>query len=319
MLQSFKERLQAVNPKYETFENLQTLQINIGNLCNLYCTHCHVDASSRGTEIMGTDVMDRIAGFLSSHPALTLDITGGCPEMNPNFSYLIEHTEGLVSRRMLRSNLAIMAEPGWEWLPEFCRSHDLTIVGSLSCYLEENVDRQRGAGVYQKCIQVLKRLNALGYGNDLELDLVFNSGGDFLPGSQQSLETAYKAELSTNHGIIFNHLFTITNSPIGRFREHLETAGTYSEYLRMLASRFNPEVAGNMMCRNLISVDWQGKIYNCDFNQALCMPITGDDGSEITISKLDEVGMNGKQIDLAQHCYCCTAGDGSSCNGALVP
>ena len=319
MVPSFKNRLQAVNPKYETFENLQTLQVNLGNLCNLYCTHCHVAASSRGTEIMGTDVMDQIAGVLTRHPGLTLDITGGCPEMNPNFRYLIEHTKELAPRRMLRSNLAIMAESGWEWLPEFCRNHDLTIVGSLPCYLEENVDQQRGVGVYQKCIRVLKRLNFLGYGNDPELNLVYNPGGDFVPGSQQGLETAYKTELSVNHGIIFNHLFTITNAPIGRFREHLEATGTYPDYLRMLAGRFNPEAAGNIMCRTLISVDWQGRIYNCDFNQALGMPITADDGSEITISELDDAGMNGKQIDLAQHCYCCTAGEGSSCTGALVP
>ncbi|MDD5286298.1 MAG: arsenosugar biosynthesis radical SAM protein ArsS [Desulfuromonadaceae bacterium] len=319
MVTSFKDRLLAINPKYETFESLHTLQVNLGNLCNLHCTHCHVDASSRGMEIMGTDVMNQIAGFLTRHPDLTLDITGGSPEMNPNFRYLIEQTEGVAPRRMLRSNLAIMAEPGWEWLPEFSRNHDLTIVGSLPCYLKENVDQQRGTDVYQKCIRVLKRLNSLGYGKDLELNLVYNPGGDFVPGSQQGLEAAYKTELSVNHGIIFNHLFTITNAPIGRFREHLEAAGTYSNYLRMLAGSFNPEAAGNIMCRTLISVDWQGKIYNCDFNQALGMPITADDGSEITISELDDAGMSGKQIDLAQHCYCCTAGEGSSCTGALVP
>jgi radical SAM/Cys-rich protein len=319
MVLSFKDRLQAVNPEYETFESLQTLQVNLGNLCNLHCTHCHVNASRRGTEVMGRDVMDRIAGFLTRHPDLTLDITGGCPEMNPDFRYLIEQTKGLAPRRMLRTNLAIMAEQGWEWLPDFCRSHGLTIIGSLPCYLEENVDRQRGNGVYQSSIQVLKRLNALGYGKEAELNLVYNPGGEFVPGSQHGLEAAYKTELSANHGIVFNHLFTMTNAPIGRFREHLEAAGTYADYLRMLAGRFNSEAAGNIMCRTLISVDWQGKIYNCDFNQALGIPITADDGTEITISELDDAGMNGKQIDLAQHCYCCTAGEGSSCTGALVP
>jgi len=319
MLTSFKDRLQALNPQYETFERLQTLQVNLGNLCNLHCSHCHVDASSRGTEIMGTDVMDQIAAFLTRHPGLTLDITGGCPEMNPDFRYLVEQTEGLAPRRMLRSNLAIMAEAGWEWLPQYCRQHELTIVGSLPCYQEENVDSQRGAGTYQKCIRMLKVLNSLGYGTELELDLVYNPAGGFVPGSQQGLEAAYKAELATRHGIVFNHLFTITNAPIGRFREHLEAAGTYSDYLRMLAGRFNPEAAGTIMCRTLISVDWQGKIYNCDFNQALGMPITADDGSEMTISGLDDAGMSGRQIALAQHCYCCTAGEGSSCTGALVP
>ncbi|MDD2735465.1 MAG: arsenosugar biosynthesis radical SAM protein ArsS [Desulfuromonadaceae bacterium] len=319
MVPLFKDRLQAVNPDYETFKSLQTLQVNLGNLCNLHCTHCHVDASRRGTEVMRTVVMDQIAEFLARHPGLTLDITGGCPEMNPDFRYLIERTEGLATRRMLRSNLAIMAEPEWEWLPEFCRSHELTIIGSLPCYLEENVDQQRGNGVYHKCIRVLKRLNFLGYGTDMELDLVYNPGGNFVPGSQQELEAAYKTELSVTHGIVFNHLFTITNAPIGRFRKHLEATGTFPDYLRMLEGRFNPEAAGNIMCRTLLSVDWQGTIYNCDFNQALGMPITAGDGSEITISELDDAGMIGMQIDLAQHCYCCTAGEGSSCTGALVP
>lgn len=318
MLQPFKDRLQAVNPKYETFEDLQTLQVNMGNLCNLHCTHCHVDATSRGTEIMGTDVIDQIAEFLVRHPGLTLDITGGCPEMNPNLRYLIEKTAGLAPRRKLRSNLVIMDESGWEWLPEYCREHGLIIVGSLPCYLEENVDRQRGDGVYQKSIRVLKKLNSLDYGNELELDLVYNPGGSFVPGRQQSLEAAYKTELFVNHGIVFNHLFTITNAPIGRFREHLEADGSYSDYLRMLAGRFNPETAGNIMCRTLISVDWQGKIFNCDFNQALGLGITADNGREITISELDQAGMSGKQIELAEHCYCCTAGEGSSCTGALV-
>jgi radical SAM/Cys-rich protein len=319
MIPSFKDRLQALNPEYETFERLQTLQINLGNLCNLQCRHCHVSASRQGTEIMGTSVMEQIARFLFHNPDITLDITGGCPEMNPNFRYLIEQTEGLTPHRMLRSNLAIMAEPEWEWLPEFCRSHELTVIGSLPCYLEDNVDKQRGNGVYMKCIQALQRLNSLGYGTEIELNLVYNPGGDFVPGSQIELEAVYKKELSLRYGITFNHLFTITNAPIGRFREHLEASGTYTDYLRLLAGRFNPAAVGSIMCRTLISVDWQGKIYNCDFNQALSMPITEDNGSEITITELDGAGMNGKQINLAQHCYCCTAGEGSSCTGSLVP
>ena len=318
MVLPFNDRLQAVNPEYETFASLQTLQVNLGNLCNLHCTHCHVNASSRGEEVMDTEVMEQIARFLTRHSNLTLDITGGCPEMNPNFRYFIEQTEGLAPRRMLRSNLAIMAEQGREWLPEFCRTHGLTIIGSLPCYLEENVDRQRGNGVYQKSIQVLKTLNALGYGTELELNLVYNPGGDFVPGSQHELEAAYKTELSARHGIVFNRLFTITNAPIGRFREYLEANDTYAEYLRLLAGRFNPEAAGSIMCRTLLSVDWQGKIYNCDFNQALGMPVTAADGTEIAISELDDEGMNGKKIRLSQHCYCCTAGEGSSCTGALV-
>ncbi len=318
MIPLFKDRLQSVNPEFETFESIQTVQVNLGNICNLSCNHCHVGASRHGSQVMDLEVMEQITRFLSRHPGLTLDITGGCPEMNPHFRFFIEQTDGLVPRRMLRSNLAIMAETGWEWLPEFCRSHELTIIGSLPCYLEENVDRQRGSGVYQKSIRVLKRLNALGYGSGVELDLVYNPGGDYVPGSQHGLEAAYKEEMLARHGIVFNHLFTITNAPIGRFKEQLESAGTYPEYLRLLAGRFNPEAAGSIMCRTLISVDYRGKIYNCDFNQALGMPVTADDGSEITISELDDAEMNGKKILLSQHCYCCTAGEGSSCTGALV-
>lgn len=318
MAASFQQRLQAVNPEYETFESLQTLQVNLGNLCNLHCTHCHVGASHSGTEVMGRGVMDQIARFLARHPGLTLDITGGCPEMNPDFRYFIELTNGLALRRLLRSNLAIMAEEGREWLSGFCRDQGLTVIGSLPCYLEDNVDRQRGKGVYRKSIQALKQLNALGYGAELELDLVYNPGGDFVPGSQSQLEAAYKEQLLNSHGITFNNLFTITNAPIGRFKEHLDADGKYSDYLALLAGKFNPAAAGSIMCRTLLSVDWQGKIYNCDFNQALQMPVTAEDGSEITISELESENLNGKKILLSQHCYCCTAGEGSSCTGALV-
>lgn len=318
MIPSFQDRLQSINPEFETFKTLQTLQVNLGDLCNLGCSHCHVKGSLQGKALMGAEVMDQIASFLVRHPGLTLDITGGCPEMNPDFPYFIECTKGLAQRRLLRSNLAIMAEDAWGWLPEFCRSHELIIIGSLPCYLEENVDSLRGAGVYKKCIGVLKQLNALGYGNDLELNLVYNPGGSFLPGSQQMLETAYKSELSTRHGITFNHLYTITNAPIGRFRDHLEATGAYADYLQLLAERFNPVTLPDIMCRSLISVDWQGRIYNCDFNQAMEMPVTADDGSTITLADLDTVRMDGKTIRLSLHCYCCTAGEGSSCTGALA-
>lgn len=314
----FQDRLKAVNPEYITFENLLTVQVNLGNMCNLHCGHCHVDASAHGSEIMGRDVMARIVRLIRRHPGLTLDITGGAPEINPDFRYLVEQTAGLSPQRFLRSNLAVMAEAGYGWLPEFCRSHGLTIVGSLPCYLEENVDRQRGDGVYLKCVQVLKQLNALGYGTELELDLVYNPGGDFVPGSQSTLEASYKKELLERHGIFFNNLFTITNAPIGRFKEHLEAAGNYAGYLRLLAERFNPETAENIMCRTLVSVDWQGKIYNCDFNQALKMPITSAAGKVLTLADLEENDMNGKTILLSQHCYSCTAGEGSSCTGSLI-
>lgn len=315
---SFQERLQALNRQYETFAQLQTLQVNLGNLCNLHCTHCHVDASRQGREIMSLAVMEEIGAFLSRHPGLTLDMTGGAPEMNPHFRFLVEETAGLCARRLLRSNLTIMAETGWEWLPEFCRQQELIIVASLPCYRQKNVDAQRGEGVYEKSIAVLKVLNALGYGREVELNLVYNPGGNFIPGSQSALSAVYKEELARMHGINFNHLFTITNAPIGRFKEELEAAGQYHHYLQLLAGSFNAQTAEKIMCRTLISVDWQGAIYNCDFNQALQRPLLTEEGKRMHIAEFDDAMITGRKIELAQHCYCCTAGEGSSCTGALV-
>lgn len=318
MVAAFKERLKEINPVYLKFDTLQTLQVNLGNLCNLSCRHCHVGASPRGTRVMEREVMARIIGFLSRQPGITLDITGGCPELNPHFSFLIEATEGLSPRRMVRSNLAIITEPGMERLPEFYRRHGLVIIASLPCYLEENVDRQRGEGVYARSIVALRRLNEIGYGEELELNLVYNPGGDVVPGSQRELEAAYKRELLERHGIRFNNLYTITNAPIGRFREYLEAKGAYERYMNLLATSFNPVAAGNIMCRTLVSVDWKGFLYNCDFNQASGLPITGEDGVILKIDDLEEAARSGNELFLAQHCYCCTAGEGSSCTGSLT-
>lgn len=319
MVAAFKERLREIDPGYSRFDTLQTLQVNLGNLCNLSCTHCHIGASPQGTRVMGRDVMTKIAHFLAQKPGLALDITGGCPELNPDFRFLVEATAGLSPRRIVRSNLAVMTEPGMEWLPEFCRDEGLVITASLPCYLEENVDRQRGKGVYGRSIAALKRLNGLGYGGKFELNLVYNPGGSFIPGSQKELEQAYKTEMLDRHGIIFNHLFTITNAPIGRFREYLEAQGAFERYLNLLATSFNREAAGNIMCRTLVSVDWKGFLYNCDFNQAIGLPITGTDGNILKIDDLEEAARTGNELFLAQHCYCCTAGEGSSCYGALTP
>jgi len=318
MVAAFKERLKEINPVYVEFDTLQTLQVNLGNLCNLSCTHCHVGASPQGERVMRRDVMTKIVGFLARKTGITLDVTGGCPELNPHFPFLIEATEGLSPRRIVRSNLTIMLEAGMEWLPEFYRRHGLVIIASLPCYLKENVDRQRGEGVYARSIAALQRLNAVGYGDELELNLVYNPGGDFVPGSQRELEAAYKQELLERHGIRFNNLYTITNAPIGRFREYLEVKGAYERYLNLLATRFNPIAAGNIMCRTLVSVDWKGFLYNCDFNQASGLPITGEDGGILKIDDLEEAARSGNALFLAQHCYCCTAGEGSSCTGVLT-
>ena len=318
MVAAFKERLHELNPGFTRFDSLRTLQVNMGDLCNQSCTHCHLDASPRGTRIMPREVMDKIVCFLSRQRGVCLDITGGCPEMNPHFRPFVEETAGLSPRRMVRSNLTIVTEPGMEWLPAFYREQRLVVVASLPCYLEENVDRQRGAGVFARSIAALRLLNRAGYGSALELNLVYNPGGSFLPGAQRELEVAYKTELLERYGIVFTNLYTITNAPIGRFKEQLVAQGAYERYLQLLATSFNPETAGNIMCRSLLSVDWQGLLYNCDFNQALGLPVTGRDGHALSIDDLEEAAAGDTEIFLDQHCYCCTAGEGSSCTGALA-
>jgi radical SAM/Cys-rich protein len=314
----FRERLNDLNPEFCTFDTLRTLQINLGNLCNLSCTHCHVAASPAGKKVMGREVMEAVAGCLARVPDLTLDITGGCPEMNPLFRSLIESTSGLSPRRILRSNLVIMDEPGKAWLPSFCREQELVITASLPCYLEENVDRQRGNGAYATSIRILRKLNSCGYGDDRELNLVYNPGGEYLPGSQLALEAAYRAELEKRHGIRFTRLLAMANAPLGRFRGQLQASGSYDSYLRLLANRFNPSAATGIMCRTLISVDWRGMLYNCDFNQAAGLPITGEDGVPLHISSLAGSSLVGSDLLLGQHCYSCTAGEGSSCTGVLA-
>lgn len=318
MVAVFKERLKEINPGFIRFQTLQTLQVNLGNLCNMRCVHCHIGASPAGKQVMDRGVIDKIVGVLKRQAGTTLDMTGGCPELNPHFRHLVEATAGLCAKRLVRSNLTILTEPGFEWLPGFFREQNLTVVASLPCYLEENVDRQRGRGTHARSLAALRRLNELGYGDELELNLVYNPAGDFIPGSQAPLEAAYKKELADGFGIRFNHLYTIANAPIGRFREYLEAQGAYERYLNLLATHFNPDAAKNIMCRTLVSVDWKGFLYNCDFNQAIGLPITGTGGDILKIDDLEEAARTGNELFLAQHCYCCTAGEGSSCTGALA-
>lgn len=317
MVAAFKERLQELNPVFVTFDSLQTLQLNLGNLCNLSCAHCHINASPFGQQLMGQEVMDRVIRFLARQNAITLDLTGGCPEMNPLFRYLIEATAGLSPRRIVRSNLTILEEPGMNWLPEFYRDHGLVVTASLPCYLQENVDLQRGNGVHSRSIAALRKLNRVGYGLSHELNLVYNPAAAYIPGSQKELEVAYKAELFERYGITFNNLYTITNAPIGRFREYLEAKGAYDRYLNLLATSFNPHTAGNIMCRTLVSVDWNGFLYNCDFNQAIGLPIADENGHILKIEDLEQTVQEGTALSLSQHCYCCTAGEGSSCTGTI--
>jgi len=296
------------------------LQVNLGNKCNQSCVHCHVQAGPDGDKIMPRKVMERIISFLQDYPDLCVDITGGCPELNPDFRFFVENACGLVGRLMVRTNLTVFFEPGLDWIPDWYKHKRVVLIASLPCYTQDDVNGQRGPGVFEKSVAALKMLNELGYGRDeeLELDLVYNPKDDFLPGSQESLEADYKRQLDRKYGISFNKLFTITNVPIGRFREYLETNGRLRQYMQLLSDNFNPDAAWNLMCRSLISVDYKGKLYNCDFNQALDLPIVDSQGTAVTIEQLDAVLTEGVGIITGEHCFCCTAGAGSSCTGALM-
>lgn len=316
--ETFRDCLMTIDSGCTKIAEINTLQANLGNLCNLSCSHCHQEASPQGQRLMSRDVLKRLVDILDAYPDLTLDITGGAPELHPDFRYFIELTEGKAVKRILRSNLAVMEEPGMEWLPEFCANQKLSITASLPCYLEDNVTAQRGNGTYSKSISAIKKLNSLGYGKELELNLVYNPGSAFLPPSQNKLETAYRKELQERHAILFSSLFTITNAPVGRFRKMLENDGNLECYLNLLTDNFNPDTAGSIMCRSLLSIDWQGVLYNCDFHQAVGRHMVKPDGSPLTVFDLNLSLLTGEEILFADYCYCCTAGEGSSCSGALA-
>lgn len=312
----FKETIERIDPDAPFFDRLETLQVNLGNICNQYCIHCHVDAGPAGTKTMEREVIDRIINILKVKREISLDITGGCPELNPYFRYLVEGAYGSISRIMVRTNLTILLEEGMGWILEWYKEHRVTLIASLPCYLKENVDRQRGEGVFERSIEALKRLNELGYGDSLELNLVYNPGGDFLPPPQQELEMDYKERLK-DYGIRFTNLFTITNAPIGRFKNYLKANGRLEDYISLLKRSFNPKVVSKIMCRRLINVGWDGTLYNCDFNQALGLPIRGKDGRILDIDHIEEAINNRYDIAMGDHCYSCTAGAGSSCTGEL--
>ncbi len=320
MFTDFKDAVRRTISGPLCLDKLETLQINLGNRCNQHCLHCHVGASPDGNKIMSRTIMKKIADFLQKHPDVTADLTGGCPELNPDFKFFVERIHPLSDCVMVRTNLTVFFEKGLEWLPEWYKKNKVVLVGSLPCYTEQNVDKQRGRSVFQKSIKAIQMLNGIGYGVDdnLELNLVYNPGGDFLPGSQQQLEADYKRHLLDNFGISFSRLFTIVNAPIGRFRKYLEANGTLEKYMELLYSNFNPEAVDCIMCRSLISVDYRGILYNCDFNQALDMPIRDEWGRPISIEDIDEILIGNMEIITGPHCYCCTAGAGSSCTGTTV-
>ena len=318
VIADFRSRAQSIAPGSLVFDNLMTLQVNLGNMCNQQCQHCHMEASPFGSKIMPSEVITKIVDFLRCQPGITLDITGGCPEMNPDFRLLVEEARGLVPRLKVRTNLTVLLEKEMEWVAPWYRDNRIILIASMPCYTRENVDQQRGNGVFGKSIEALGRLNKLGYGDSLELDLVYNPGGAFLPSSQRDLEMDYKRELLQGHGIKFSNLFTITNAPLGRFRNYLEASDQLEQYVNLLSDNFNPEALKNIMCRSLISVDWQGILYDCDFNQVTGLPIRNRAGRIVTLDHMQDAIQSGREIAVAEHCYSCTAGAGSSCMGVLI-
>lgn len=316
MKKSFKQRVAAFDGHCTTFDRLETVQVNLGDLCNMSCVHCHQNASPRGARIMRRDVMDKIALFMASHPGLTLDITGGCPEMNPDFRYFVEITAGLAERRIIRSNLTIALEQGMDWLPDFYSKHQLVVMASLPCYEQENVDKQRGNGAFSHSIEALRLLNRHGYGKGLELHLVYNPNGTAVAGGRDLLEQYYRRELLQRFGISFNRLHCMNNVPLGRYRKHLEKNGTYRSYIEYLTENFNTKAVDQIMCRTLINVGWDGTLYNCDFNLAAGLPLQREDKAVMDIIHINEVIVSGSPILMSDHCFSCTAGFGSGCGGS---
>ena len=295
-----------------------TLQVNLGYLCNLACLHCHVAASPHRKEQMDRETAATVLAFLARPEIETLDLTGGAPEMNANFRWLVQEARAMGKRVMDRCNLTILEEPGYEDLGEFLAHERVEIVASLPCYLEHNVDRQRGKGVYEGSIRVLQKLNALGYGvegSDLVLDLVYNPQDPVLPPAQGPLEADYRRYLNEHFGVSFNQLFVLANLPIGRFGSWLVSKGRFAEYMATLRDAHRNENMERVMCRSLISVDWRGYVYDCDFNQMLDMPLGG---RRTHLSELLDADLAGRPIAVSGHCYGCTAGQGSSCGGALM-
>lgn len=300
-------------------KTLEILQINLGYLCNLECTHCHVDASPRRKETTPMDILNKCLEIIDKNTNIhTVDLTGGAPEMNPNFKWLIEELSKRHVEVLVRSNLTILVEGKFKSYPEFLAKHKVTIVSSLPCYTEQNTDAQRGDGVFNKSIKALQILNGYGYGNDenLKLHLVYNPGGASIAPNQAKLKLDYQRELKDNYNIIFNELYTITNLPISRFLEYLSKEEKLDDYMVLLTNSFNPIAADKVMCTNTLSVDWNGNLYDCDFNQILKLPLAVKKSKNIMDFDIEE--LNKRNIVVNNHCFGCTAGEGSSCQGALT-
>lgn len=299
---------------------LDTLQVNVGYRCNQSCLHCHVNAGPTRSEEMPVDVAEAIVRYLDVSDVSTLDITGGAPELNAQFRYLVREARARDLRVIDRCNLTILEEPGQEDLGEFLAGHQVEVVASLPCYLEENVNAQRGTGVFDASIRGLRRLNALGYGmpgSHSTLDLVYNPQGPILPPSQQTLEASYKKVLMERYGVFFNQLYVLANMPVGRFGSMLISKGELDGYLALLRQAHREDNLNAVMCRSLLSIDWQGYVYDCDFNQMLGLPMRLNGSPRVHLSELMDVDVEGGIIAVRAHCYACTAGQGSSCGGAL--
>lgn len=295
------------------------LQVNVGKLCNLTCVHCHVNAGPKRKEIMTRETIDRVIQWFARTEIPTVDITGGAPEMIPDFRYFIERAKTLTPSRHVidRCNLTILLEPGYDDLPQFLARHEVEIIASMPCYTPENVNAQRGEAVFENSIKALQILNSLGYGSDLPLHLVYNPVGAFLPGPQLELEADYKRELKEHFGVFFNHLYSITNLPIARFASYLRHHNKLEEYMQLLVENFNPATIPGLMCRNTISVSWTGEVFDCDFNQMLKMNWRTPNGV-LHLWDVDPAMVENRDILTGGHCFGCTAGAGSSCGGALV-
>ncbi len=300
--------------------SVQTLQINVGRLCNQACHHCHVEAGPKRTELMEQDVAERVIELVDASPEITtVDITGGAPELNVHFRYLVSSARALDRHVIDRCNLTVLFEPGMDDLAEFLAAQHVHVIASLPCYTADNVDQQRGKGVFDKSIAALIQLNRLGYGAEssgLVLDLVYNPVGAFLPPAQSTLEPQYKSELADHFGVQFNSLLTLTNLPVKRFADDLARQGKYAEYMELLRTNFNPATVPDLMCRSMVSIGYRGQIFDCDFNQMLEIPL-GDRPTTIwDIDTVDDVSE--RHIATGEHCFGCTAGAGSSCGGALA-
>jgi len=294
---------------------LQTLQINVGRKCNQTCRHCHVDAAPWRTEMIDEAAAQRVGRWIQEHRPPIVDITGGAPELSEFFRYFVEIARSAGSHVIDRNNLTIIETTGYGYLPEYLAEHEVEVIASLPCYSKENVNKQRGNGVFEKSISALRKLNAVGYGTKLTLNLVYNSLGATLPAPQAELEADYKEVLQREFGIVFNRLYTVINQPIARFAEDLRQQGKWDEYLELLANSFNPATVSGLMCRTTLSVGYRGELYDCDFNQMLDMQLKNE--RPLYLWDVSPTQLENQIVQTGFHCLACTAGAGSSCTGAL--